>query len=140
MLLRTLADLQARLTELRSKLEQSFSRDTAMAGSRGTGPSAGHCAVVAAIVFDLLGGELVSTVVQGESHWFNRFQLDSETYDADITGDQWGRAAIQTARESTLYRGTRLRKPEELNEETLRRAFKLAARAGVPLSKLRRVA
>jgi hypothetical protein len=138
--LRTLPDLQARLAQLRSKLQPVFSRDTAMAGSRGVGPSAGHCAAVAAIVFDNLGGKLVSTIVQGESHWFNRFRLENEIYDVDITGDQWARPSIQVGKGGALYPGTRVRKSEELNEETLRRALKLAARAGISLSKLRRVA
>src|ERR1041384_3491139 len=128
MLFRTLEDLREQLAELRSKLDNAFSPDTAMAGSRGIGPSAGHCAAVAAIVFDHLGGDLVSTKVQDESHWFNRFRAGDEIYDADITGDQWGRDAVQTGKEGSLYPHTRVRRSEDLNEETLRRAMKLATR------------
>lgn len=129
--------LRQQLIQLRATLEKAFGPDTAMPGSRGRGVSGGQCAASAAIVYDKLGGCLVSTRVEDESHWFNRLRVGNTLLDVDITGDQWGRPAIQIADEGELYEGTRVRVPSELNSETLARARKLAARAGIELSNLK---
>jgi len=84
------------------------------------------------IARELLGGEMVSAKVQGLSHWFNRFRVKEALFDADITGDQFGRPVLQIAPEGELYADTRVRRPEHLNEETLKRARLLAERAGAP--------
>jgi hypothetical protein len=136
----TVTDLRTELTRLRAELEKAFGPDTAMPGSRGRGVSGGQCAAVAVIVYDKLGGSLVSTTVEGESHWFNRFRIGDATYDADITGDQWERPRIQIADRDRLYASTRVRRSDELNEETLRRAATLANRAGIEAPKVRRIA
>jgi len=119
---------------LRASLEKAFSPDTAMSHSLGTGLSAGQCAATAAIVFDRLGGSLVSTTIENESHWFNRIQVGDAVVDVDLTGDQFGRPAVQISMEGTLYSGTRIREVENLNNETIQRAIKLASRAGIQVS------
>lgn len=110
------------LETIRAGLNAVFSDDTALAGSARSTPSAGHCAAVADIIFRQFGGELMSAKVNGESHWFNRIQLDGEIADVDLTGDQFGRSSVQVGPAGGLYLGTRVRTEEELNEETLQRA------------------
>src|SRR5262245_3293172 len=79
------------LAVLRERLERAFRSDTAAAGYSGSAVSAGHCAAVAAIVHELLGGEFVSTTVHGQSHWLNRLYFDGQAADVDLTGDQFER-------------------------------------------------
>jgi hypothetical protein len=117
--------------ELRRRLDGAFRPDTASKGFPGTTPSTGHCAAVAAIVHELLGGEMVSTLVQGHSHWINRVECDGRSIDIDLTGDQFGRAPIQIGHPDELYPGLRVRSPTELTAETLERARLLAERAGL---------
>lgn len=119
------------LTELRNRLEHSFRPDTASQGFLGTTPSTGHCAAVAAIVYELFGGEMISAPVEGQSHWINRLQVNGRTVDADLTGDQFGRLPIQIGPPGELYAGLRVRSPAELTSETLARASLLAKRAGL---------
>jgi hypothetical protein len=123
--------LQTTLLKLRARLEQSFSRDTALDSQQSDVPSAGHCAAAAAIVWEMLGGSLVSANIKGFSHWFNRVQIDNHALDLDLTGDQFGYPAIQIKPAEELYPCTRERSPEELNDETLYRAALLARRAGL---------
>lgn len=122
--------LQRTLTDLRARLERAFSPDTAAPGFSGHADSTGHCAAVSVIVSKLLGGALVSTKIQGQSHWFNRITIGAEQYDFDLTGDQYGLPSVQCARAETLYRATKVRSQEEVNAETLQRARLLATRAG----------
>jgi hypothetical protein len=117
--------------ELRRRLDGAFRPDTASKGFPDTSPSSGHCAAVAAIVHELLGGEMVSALVDGYSHWINRVDCDGQKVDIDLTGDQFGRAPIQVGRPGELYPGLRVRTPVELNAETLERAQLLAERAGL---------
>lgn len=119
------------LKELRRRLDAAFRPDTASQGFPGTMPSTGHCAAVAAIVHELLGGEMISTLVQGHSHWINRIELNGQTIDADLTGDQFGRPPIQIGQPGELYPGLRVRASVELTPETLDRARLLAERAGL---------
>ena len=123
--------LRAELLELRAKLEKNFSPDTALNGLQSAVPSAGHCAAAAAIVWERLGGSLVSTSIKGMSHWFNRIQVDDQLLDLDITGDQFGYPAVQIKPAEELYPHTRKCSPDELNDETLHRAALLARRAGL---------
>jgi hypothetical protein len=126
-------ELLESLDALRSKLEAAFNPDTAVPGTISNVPSAGHCAAVASIVHRQLGGQLVSTMVSGISHWFNRFEICGKVVDVDITGDQFGFPAIRIAGEGELFSGTRVRQPKELHSETLRRSSTLAQRAGIEL-------
>lgn len=125
---------EASLYLLRGRLALAFAPDTAAAGFSQSVPSSGHCAAVAVIVHGLLGGELVSTKVDGQSHWFNRLPVDGGYLDVDLTGDQFGRAELQISAVGTLYPDTRVRALEELKKETTDRARLLAKRAGVALS------
>lgn len=91
--------------------------------------STGHCAAVAIIVHELLGGEMVSTLVEGHSHWLNRLRAGEKPMDVDLTGDQFGRPFLQIADAGALYADTRVRMRAELSEETLARTRLLAERA-----------
>lgn len=124
-------ELLKALKWIRSRLEIGFRPDTAAAGFPGTTPSAGHCAAVSAIVARLFGGDLVSSRVDGLSHWYNRFYLESETVDCDITGDQFGHAPIQISDPGNIYSDACVRDWRELNLETLKRAILLAERSGI---------
>lgn len=119
--------LRTGLIELRAQLENVFSSATAWNGQQSDVPSSGHCAAAAAIVWERLGGSLVSAKVNGISHWFNRIQLGDQFLDVDITGDQFGYPAIQIKSVEELYPYTRERSSDELNDETLRRAGLLEA-------------
>lgn len=126
-----------RLYEIRQSLDCVFAPDTAVMGAAGATRSYGHCGAVAVILHRLLGGEYVSAIVDGQSHWFNRIQFGGKTLDIDLTGDQFGRPAIQAHfRDDVgcdLYPGARLRRADEVNADTLRRAELLAERAGLEL-------
>jgi hypothetical protein len=123
----------AQLKRLRAVLEPAFSPETASPRTSAAGrpPSAGHCAAVAAIVWQRLGGELVSAKVQGESHWFNRLGIGGRVIDVDLTGDQFGLLAVRVGDPGRLHPGTRPRTSAELRDETIRRAIVLARRAGL---------
>lgn len=132
------ARLEARVQDLRNKLEPHFAPDTAVPGGAIPDiPSAGHCAAVSALLVQgALGlGEVqcVSTTIAEQSHWFNRVKLGKWTYDVDITGDQFGRPSVQIDAEGKLYTNARVRDKGELNAETLERAKLLASRAGIQL-------
>lgn len=116
---------------LRRQLEGAFRSDTASEGFPTGSPSSGHCAAVAAIVHELIGGELVSARVSGHSHWLNRVRSGTKNIDFDLTGDQFGLPPFQIAEAGKLYPHTRERNSEELTEETLMRAGVLAERAGL---------
>lgn len=103
----------------------AFAPDTALPGSKAFPPSAGHCAVVAYIVRKRLGGDLVSAIVDGQSHWFNRIN----EIDCDITADQFGMSAVRVAPAGDLYPGTLVRSGFDLDRGTLNRAHLLADRS-----------
>lgn len=124
--------LQTTLAELREKLEHGFSPETAAAGFRGTGSATGQCAATTVIAREVLGGEFASASIDRQSHWFNRLHIDGSRLDVDLTGDQFGYPAVQVAAAGRLYSGSRLRHPEEVTAETLRRAVKLSRQAGMP--------
>lgn len=119
------------VSALREKLEAQFSPELSRSGQPGLTPSAGLCAAVAVIVHDMLGGELVSTVVDGESHWFNRLATVSGVRDVDITGDQFGLATIRIGAAGELYPETRVRSEKEVVPETRRRSELLRMRSGL---------
>ncbi len=129
-------ELRARLAAIRRVLEPAFGPDTALGGVRGNAASTGHCAAVAAVVQKALGGSLVSAIVRGQSHWFNRFDVGADQIDADITGDQFGFPVVQIAPKGALFQGTRSRSSLEINKETLHRSRVLAQRSGQPTPEL----
>jgi len=124
-------NLHTALHALRASLEGAFAPDTAMPGLTGVSQSTGHCAAVAWILHELLGGKLVSARVEGQSHWFNRLEVDGDIVDVDLTGDQFRRPPVQIANQGTLYGGTVERSEIEVNAETRARAALLRTRAGV---------
>lgn len=130
------------LTRLRRELEIGFDIRTASSGTdpikQEIIPSTGHCAAVAWIVNQRFGGEFVSTKLQGQSHWFNRVKVCYYEYvngrigeykcaerDVDLTGDQFGFPVVNIGMPGQLYTDSRVRKPEELKEETIERAKEL---------------
>jgi hypothetical protein len=125
------ADLMPTLQMLRARLEGAFSPSTAAPGFSGSAPSTGHCAAVSAILSKWIGATMVSTRIADQSHWFNRIRVGSHEYDIDLTGDQYGMEAVRIAQADSLYPETRVRSEQELNAETLERARRLAATAGL---------
>ena len=123
--------LKGQLTSLRATLEKAFSPDTAAAGFEGVTPSTGQCAAASLVVYELLGGDLVSAKVQGQSHWFNRIYVEEQVLDVDVTGDQFGLPGLQMAEANALYADSRVRNSTEANPETIARAIRLAERANV---------
>lgn len=115
------------LERLRQNLEAAFADDTRAPGTVSSCPSAGHCAAAAIVVRRVLGGEFVSALVDGQSHWFNRV----DGFDVDLTGDQFSRPKVQISIAGAMYPDSRIRSAAELMDETIRRADLLAKRAGV---------
>lgn len=122
--------LRQSLTSFRDRLEEAFRPDSAAQGFPGVSPSTGHCAAVAVIVHELVGGDIISTLVDGTSHWLNRLNAGGRCMDVDLTGDQFSRPRVQVKEAGKLYPETRIRTQAELTEETLERARLLATRAG----------
>ena len=120
-----------RLRRLRRRLETAFSDETAAPGFPRLTPSAGQCAAVSVVVHFGFGAGLASAQVQCLSHWFNRIRVGHSFVDVDLTGDQFGKPDVQVGPSDSLYGGTRSREPVELHNETLERAERLAARAGL---------
>jgi hypothetical protein len=115
------------LTDLYYKLSPHFSKETANPGSFGFPPSSGHCAVVALIVYFTHGGNLVSTKIDNQSHWYNKVYYNYPFW-ADLTGDQFDKDHVQVSIKE-LYPETRIRDLGEVNLETFERARKLADKA-----------
>ncbi len=126
---RSVGEFSDALKDLRGRLESVFNPDTALGRIATGAPSAGHCAATAAILHTLFGATLLSANVCGRSHWFNRFRVGEQCFDADITGDQFGLPSVRIEAKNALFEGTRERSIDELNEETLERAELLAERA-----------
>jgi hypothetical protein len=121
--------LHKNLRRIRKNLDRGFSSRTAYLKKGKSNSSSGHCAAVAAIIHEILGGRLVSATVNGESHWFNRLEVDGDVLDLDLTGDQFGKEPIQVAKAGDLYSGTKERFSSQLDSETLERAWLLANKA-----------
>lgn len=124
-------DLLRQIVNLRRQIEPEFRSDTAARGFTGAAPSTGHCAVAAVLVQRLFGGEFVSAIVEGDSHWFNRIETCDGKVDVDVTADQFNRGPIEIAAAGRLYAGTRVRYFDDLNTETLQRALLLARRSSL---------
>lgn len=79
-------DLPARLLELRATLETLWSAETSVHhGFSPAIPSRGQCVPTALLVEELFGGQIMRTVVLGESHYYNLI-ADLEV---DLTRDQF---------------------------------------------------
>lgn len=116
---------------MRRHLDRAFNPDTAAPGTPGGAPSAGHCAAVASIVQSIFGGEMVSATVMGQSHWFNRVTVGAESFDVDLTGDQFGLPEVRIDEADGLHPGTRVRSHDDLKQETRDRARRLYERMGI---------
>jgi hypothetical protein len=116
---------------LRRKLDKNFAADTCVGDFNEKVPATGHCAAVAIVVQQLFGGEFRSVMIGNYSHWFNRI----EGTDVDLTGDQFGRPAVQIG--PNLYPESNYRDPSHLNENTISRAELLAKRLGFSLGRFR---
>ena len=127
-------DVLTELQDLRDKLSSAFGPDTAASGFPKCGPSSGQCAAVAAVVHEVLGGDMLSTHISGHSHWLNRVAMGGHALDIDFTGDQFGFPPIQLSQAGTLYPNTRQRDVTDLSTETLKRALLLSRRAGLSLA------
>jgi hypothetical protein len=121
--------LMQELSGLRAQLERGFSPETAQHGLVHRVLSAGQCAAVAVVLHELLGGQLVSARVEGESHWFNRLPTPEGEVDVDITADQFGFPPVRIASIGELYPGTRVRSEAEISPETRHRSELLKRRA-----------
>jgi hypothetical protein len=75
--------------QLRSALEESWTPETSSDGKHWTpnNPAWGQCAVTALVVQDFLGGDLLRSVVQEVSHYWNRLPTGEEI---DLTRVQFG--------------------------------------------------
>ena len=123
-------DINKQLYSLRMDLDLAFSEDTAVNGTLFTVPSAGHCAAVSVIVYILFSGDMLSTIIDGTSHWFNRVPANVEL-DVDLTGDQFGFPPVQITKAGKLYSESKIRTLKQVNDETLKRAHLLATRANM---------
>ena len=74
---------------------------------------------------------MVSSIINGESHWFNRLNSDQGWLDVDLTADQFGGDSVLVRPLGTLYNDSKDRSPDDLNLETLRRAQVLADKANI---------
>lgn len=120
----TVEDFEDEMRILRWALKQSWTEETKHPSTTSDIPSAGQCVVTAVFIYFAFGGELVSAIVNGESHWFNRFYIGADEYDVDLTGDQFGFKPIQIKEAGLLYGNSRVRRIGEVNMETLLRAYK----------------
>lgn len=115
---------------MRRKIQVAFLADTASPGSGWvpTMPSTGHCAIVSMLVQRTFGGEYMSAMPGGISHWFNRITTPVGAFDIDMTGDRFGRPRVQVAPTGELYAGTRIRMAGHLSAETIARFELFASR------------
>lgn len=132
-------DLAEWSRNVRIRLERAFSPETAQHGWSSSTPSSGQCAAVAVIVYELLGGQMVSALVDGRSHWFNRLCTSDGEIDLDITADQFGYSPIRVSRAGELYPGTRVREVAEVVSETWARSDLLKQRSGVSSASCQKV-
>ncbi|MEM3097472.1 MAG: hypothetical protein QXU32_01965 [Nitrososphaerales archaeon] len=121
------------LYSLRSLLETAFYPETSCqnAGVYNKCSSIGQYVAVAVIVYDRFGGKFVNTTAPGQSHWFNRLNINGEVMDVDLIDDQFGLPAIRFGNPGNLWPNTRRINMNELHHETIQRAILLAMKAGL---------
>lgn len=93
------------LLHLKMSMQKAFCADTAYCNMEGATPSAGHCAIVAEIVREMFGGDVVSCNINGMPH---RYNFINGLY-VDLTGDQFGLPSVCLSA-SPIYDGVRHRK------------------------------
>lgn len=110
---------------LRRLLNPVMCADTACIGIDYSGaPSRGHCASASIIFFSIYGGDLASTTINGESHWFNKLLA----VDIDLTLDQYG-AQQEVSIAPGLHDVYRIRPLSDVSAETWLRSMSLMSRA-----------
>lgn len=75
---------------LRAALERTAALDTAYEPSAYPGGLAGHCGVVALIIHDAIGGQILSARVNGTPHLWNRLPEELGGTEIDLTSCQFG--------------------------------------------------
>ena len=116
-------------TNFRYDLELIFSQETANPGSQPYPPSSGHSAVVALLFQALYGGDIFSTMVGGQGHWYNLVRLPGEDWaTVDLTGDKFGLPPIQIEVRKHLYPEHRQVYADQINLETRKRFLLLKER------------
>ena len=108
--------------KIHNLIEPGFSADSSFDKKNYKGGSFGHCTIVSMFLYSYFGGQLVSTKSEGISHWYNRLALlDNSLVDVDLTGDQFGHEAVRIVPAEQLYKKSKIRKPIEINAETIDR-------------------
>src|SRR5258707_15702294 len=97
MIAMTQRELLRAADQIRREVEPHFPLDAGAQGFKGSTPSTGHCAAVSVLVQARLGGDFVSAIVEGGSHWFNRFETTDGAIDVDVTADQFDHEQVITA-------------------------------------------
>jgi hypothetical protein len=97
------------LIALRKILDGCFDSSIRHPGFDDKPPSRGCCAVVAVMLHELCGWDIVTCKVGTISHWLNRFTSGKKTTYIDLTADQFGYDAIVVSDELP-YPATRPRK------------------------------
>lgn len=113
-------ELKEYLLQFREHLEYAFSPETSIDGQVSDTKSHGHCAVVSYLLHKKLNADMVSTTINGQSHWFNRLKVSEGTVEFDLTADQFGHGKVRIIF-GKLYDTEKDRDESELNEETLQR-------------------
>ncbi len=109
-----MSDYETKFSRLRDALELVFSTETSHIIDP-TCPSAGHCALVALVVQQIYGGELVSAMVRDQSHWYNRI----DDREVDLTADQFDRAPVIIHHiDDPIWQNSRVRSISEVKSET----------------------
>lgn len=121
------------LCAIRRRLDSAFSQASAYptVNALAVG-SAGQCGATALLIQHLFGGDLVSTNIGKDSHWYNRLNVEGTQIDVDITGDQYGYEPVRVGPVGTLFRQSRIRSTSEVQSETRIRAAVLARNSGFP--------
>ena len=110
----------------RKKLDRAFTSNTCLGSFDTSNPARGHCAAVTLLLVEEFGATPVSTRVDGQSHWLARL----DDCDVDLTGDQFGRPAVQVGPAGSLWENTRERSLHDVTPETWLRAMHLRRRMG----------
>ena len=113
------------LSDFREILERCWDSETWETPDRSYIISGGQSQATAVVVNQIYGASIHTTVIRGETHWFNRINQ----YDIDFTGDQWNMPAFQMNRQGELHCQPVVNiKPEDVPQDIRARADILFAR------------
>lgn len=115
-------------TILRQLFNPVFGADTACEYKEYTSGSRGHCACVALIYWNIYGGDMASTIINNESHWYNKIIQNGQSLDVDLTLDQYdGTKQVHIA--PLLHPIFKIRSVSEINSKTAQRSLLLFIKA-----------